>query len=61
MSLARCTSLTPGSCTRIWSTPPWRATIGSVTPSSFTRRSIVCRACVTASPRNWLAMLGFIV
>ena len=28
--------------------------LGSVTPSSFTRRSIVCRACTTASSRSRL-------
>ena len=43
ISFARSTSVTPGSCTRIWS-PFWPccAMLGSVTPSSLTRRSIVC-------------------
>ena len=41
ISLARATSSTPGNWTRIWSCPPWRATMGSATPSSFTRRSMV--------------------
>ena len=31
---------------------PCAATIGSATPSSLTRRSIVCSACVTASSRS---------
>ena len=56
-SFARSTSETPGSCTRIWSAPCC-AMLGSVTPSSFTRRSIVCRACTTASSRSVCAMFG---
>ena len=35
--------------------------LGSVTPSSFTRRMIVSRACVTASSRIWIATFGRIV
>ena len=45
----------------IWSPDvPYGATIGSDTPSSLTRRSIVWTACVTASARVWTTMLGFI-
>ena len=52
-SLARATSETPGNWTRIWSPPtPWGATIGSATPSSLTRRSMVSSACRTASSRS---------
>src|SRR5476651_1062746 len=40
---ARSTSVTPGSWTRIWSAPCC-AMLGSATPSSLTRRSIVWRA-----------------
>ncbi len=46
ISFARSTSVTPGSCTRIWSPCGCCAMLGSVTPSSLTRRSIVCRACI---------------
>jgi hypothetical protein len=35
--------------------------LGSVTPSSFTRRSIVCRACTTACSRSVTWMFGRIV
>jgi hypothetical protein len=52
ISLARATSVTPGICTRIWSPSPCGATIGSATPSSLTRRSMVCSACATASCRS---------
>ena len=45
----------------IWSpAAPVRATIGSATPSSLTRRSIVCRACSTASSRSCTTRFGFI-
>ena len=59
ISLARLTSETPGSCTRIWSAAPWRATIGSATPSSLTRRSMVCSAWFTVSSRSCLTTFGF--
>jgi hypothetical protein len=58
ISLARFTSVTPGSWTRIWSTVLCRATIGSETPSSLTRLSIVCSAWFTVSSRSWTTMLG---
>ena len=35
--------------------------LGSVTPRSFTRRSIVWRACTTASSLKLTWMFGFIV
>jgi len=60
ISLARLTSDTPGSCTRIWSASLWRATMGSATPSSFTRRSMVCRAWFTVLSRLSTVMFGFI-
>ena len=60
MLLACSTSVTPGSCTRI-SFVPCSAMFGSATPSSFTRRSMVCRAWTTESERSWFWMLGFIV
>ena len=40
--------------------PPCGATIGSATPSSLTRRSMVCIAWSTAPARALLAMFGFI-
>ena len=62
ISFARFTSVTPGSCTRIWSfAVPCGATIGSATPSSFTRRSMVCSACFTDSSRSVRSMFGLIV
>ena len=52
-AFARATSETPGSCTRIWSPPmPCGATMGSETPSSLTRRSMVWSAWRTASSRR---------
>ena len=58
---ARSTSVTPGSCTSNWSSlAPCRAMSGSATPSSFTRRSIVCCACVTAARARSIATFGFI-
>ena len=45
----------------IWSCAPCLATIGSATPSSFTRRSMVRIAWSTVSVRSWLAMFGFIL
>ena len=38
-----------------------RAMVGSVTPSSLTRRSIVCIACSTACSRRSRSMSGFIM
>ena len=61
ISFARLTSVTPGNWTRIWSAALWRAMIGSATPNSLTRRSIVCSAWFTVSSRNWTAMLGLSV
>jgi hypothetical protein len=60
MSLARATSLTPGICTRI-SSPDCRAMLGSVTPSSLTRRSIVSIACSIACSRRSRSMVAFIL
>jgi hypothetical protein len=62
ISFARATSEMPGSWTRISSFDcPYREILGSATPSSLTRRSIVCSACVTAWSAMLLAMFGFIV
>ena len=53
ISFARSTSSKPGSWTRIWCPPTlYGATIGSATPNSLTRRSIVCSACLTDSSRS---------
>ncbi len=64
ISFACETSVTPGSWMMIWSCEPcelWRATTGSATPSSLTRRSMVRIAWSTVSVRSWLAMFGLIL
>jgi hypothetical protein len=61
IAFARSMSLTPGSWTRS-SSPlaPWGLMLASLTPSSFTRRSMVSRVCAIASSRNAVCTAGFI-
>ena len=48
------TSVTPGSCTRIWSPrEPCAAISGSATPSAFTRRSSVRITSCTVWSLSW--------